>query len=166
MAAGMTRSSGNSKDIASAVAALSNLTQADLRAEWRRLYRSDPPKAISRDFLELAVAWKMQAKVLGGLSYAAQKRLQNIADNLDAGGTLAPRRARSLKAGGRLIREWHGETHTVRVTDDGYEWRGKQWRSLTAIARKITGTKWSGPRFFGLNGRSDAMAPAMETEDG
>ena len=157
---------GKRTDIAVELASISELTIADLRAEWRRLYRSDPPKAISRDLLELAVAWKLQEKALGGHSYATRQRLKSISDTLDAVGKLARRRARSLKPGARLVRTWHGETHTVRVTDDGYEWRGKRWQSLTSIAREITGTKWSGPRFFGLSGQNNDAARTVDPSHG
>ena len=75
-----------------------------------------------------------------------------LTDTLEAKGDLAKARAVKLKPGARLVREWHGRTHDVLVTEAGFLWRSETWRSLTAIAREITGTHWSGPRFFGLPG--------------
>jgi hypothetical protein len=142
---------GQAADLSERLAALDAMTHADLRAEWRRLYRAHPPRKIGRDLLELAVAWKLQETVLGGLSPATRRRLAELADTLKAKGDLTKARAVKLKPGARLVREWHGRTHDVLVTEAGFLWRGETWRSLTAIAREITGTHWSGPRFFGLD---------------
>ena len=75
---------------------------------------------------------------------------------MEQAGDLARRRVARLKPGARLVREWRGQSHTVIVLEDGFEWQGKRWRSLSAIAREITGAHWSGPRFFGLNGKAEA----------
>jgi hypothetical protein len=136
--------------LAERLAALGQLTQSDLRAEWRRLYRAHPPKKISRDLLELAVAWKLQEKMLGRLGSSFRRRLGTLAWEMETRGDLEKARAVKLKSGARLIREWQGETHDVLVLDGGFRWRGRHWSSLSAIAREITGTHWSGPRFFGL----------------
>jgi len=137
-------------DLAARLATLGQLTLTQLRAEWRRLYRAHPPKRINRDLLELAVAWKVQEKALGGLGTSIKRQLSSLAEMMEARGDLAIARAVTIKPGARLIREWHGETHDVLVLDDGFRWRGQHWRSLSVIAREITGTHWSGPRFFGL----------------
>ena len=146
-------------DLKEGVGALEQLTYAELQAEWRRLYRSQPPKKISRDLLELAIAWKLQEKALGGLSGAAKRQLGTLAQTLSTGGEIAKPRTVAIKRGARLVREWNGETHDVVVLKDGFQWRGQHWRSLSAIAREITGTRWSGPRFFGLNqnGRNETL---------
>jgi hypothetical protein len=156
MAAGglMTRLSG-----------LGRLTHAELREEWRRLFRSQPPKRISRDVLELGVAWKLQERALGGLNRTAARRLSALAASLRATGDIAKPRSATLKPGARLLREWNGETHSILVLEDGFEWRGRRWRSLSVIAREITGTRWSGPRFFGLN-TGPADAKPVEAADG
>jgi hypothetical protein len=130
--------------------ALSDLTYAALRIEWRRLYRAHPPKKMSRDLLELGVAWKLQEKALGGLGASSKRRLADLALTMATRGDLVKARAVTLRPGARLVRQWHGETHEIVVLEDGYRWRGEHWRSLSAIARAITGTQWSGPRFFGL----------------
>ena len=150
MAPGQWKAPGAASDLAERLAALGRLTHTDLRAEWRRLYRAHPPKRINRDLLELAVAWKVQEKALGGLGTSIKRQLSSLAEMMEARGDLAIARAVTLKPGARLIREWHGETHDVLVLDDGFRWRGQHWRSLSVIAREITGTQWSGPRFFGL----------------
>ncbi len=77
---------------------------------------------------------------------------------MDEKGDLTQARAVRLKPGAKLVREWRGETHDVLVLEDGFQWRGRQWRSLSAIAREISGTHWSGPRFFGLQAKAEAGA--------
>ncbi|MBC8050185.1 MAG: DUF2924 domain-containing protein [Chitinophagales bacterium] len=133
------------------IAALGAMTYADLRSEWRRLYRSDAPKKLSRDLLELGVAWKLQEQALGGLSAAMKRQLEDLARTLAVKSDTAKTRTVTLKPGARLIREWGGETHEVAVVADGFVWQDKTWRSLSVIAREITGAHWSGPRFFGLS---------------
>lgn len=138
------------------LAALSEMDAPELRAEWRRLYRSQPPKLLRRDLLELGVAWKLQERAHGGLSAATKRQLADLARTMEANADLAKARTVSLRPGARLIREWNGETHEVLVVEDGFQWRGETWRSLSVIAREMTGTQWSGPRFFGLKaGRTD-----------
>ncbi len=133
--------------------ALADLDAVGLRAEWRRLYRSHPPLRIRRDLLVLAIAWKLQEKFHGGLTAAQKRKLAGIAEELRKNGDLSACPAIRLKPGLRLVREWRGETHDVLVLEDGFEWNGERRRSLSAIAREITGTHWSGPRFFGLKRR-------------
>jgi hypothetical protein len=140
-------------DLAVKLNALPEMAATDLRAEWRRLYRSHPPKRISRHLLVLAIAWKLQARVHGGLTAAQKRKLADIGEELRKNGTLSGSPAIRIKPGSKLVREWRGETHTVLVLDDGFEWNGKRRRSLSVIAREITGTQWSGPRFFGLRRR-------------
>ncbi len=143
-----------SGDLSAKLTALGELDTSVLRREWQRLYRSRPPRHIRRDLLVLAIAWKLQERVYGGLTAAQKRKLAGIAEELRkngdlSGGTAAIR----VKPGSKLIREWRGETHTVLVLEDGFEWNGQRRRSLSTIAREITGTRWSGPRFFGLQPR-------------
>jgi Protein of unknown function (DUF2924) len=126
-----------------------SLKLEDLRSEWHRLYHSDPPK-ISRDLLVLALGYKLQELEHGGLGKSTRRRLQTIAKALRTTGRVGPMPSLSLKPGARLVREWRGRTHTVTVTNDGFEYAGSSYPSLTRIAKKITGAHWSGPRFFGL----------------
>ncbi len=142
-----------SEGLTKKLAALADLDTVGLRAEWRRLYRSHPPLHIRRELLVLAIAWKLQEKVYGGLTAAQKRRLAGITEELKKSGDLSAGPAIHLKPGLRLVREWRGETHDVLVLEDGFEWNGKRRRSLSAIAREITGTRWSGPLFFGLKPR-------------
>jgi hypothetical protein len=145
------RTPADPEALAAEVAALAGMTAADLRAEWRRLYRAHPPKKLSRDLLELGAAWKLQERVLGGLSAITKRQLAELARTMEAKSDLAKARRVSLKPGARLLRAWGGEMHEVVVIEDGFLWRGKTWGSLSVIAREMTGTRWSGPRFFGLD---------------
>jgi hypothetical protein len=139
------------------LAALADLSLGDLRLEWRRLFRADPPR-LSRDIMIGAVAYRLQEIAHGGASKATLRRLATLAGEFEKGGTIAPSPSPKIKPGSRLVREWRGRTHTVSVTDDGFEFQGKAYRSLTKIAHDITGARWSGPRFFGLTQRSATAA--------
>src|SRR5205809_6177965 len=126
-----------------------SLGVAELRLEWRRLYHSDAPR-ISRDLLVLGLGYRFQEIEQGELGKATRRKLQTIAKALRRTGQVGATPSLSLKPGARLVREWHGRTHTVTVTEDGFEYAGASYPSLTKIANKITGGHWSGPRFFGL----------------
>jgi hypothetical protein len=129
-----------------------SLNLMELRREWRRLYDHEPPR-ISRDLLVLGVAHRLQEIKHGGLGKATLRKLRTLAKTLRATGQVGPTPSLSLKPGARLVREWRGHTHTVTVTEDGFEYAGANYPSLTKIARKITGAHWSGPRFFGLQAK-------------
>jgi len=153
---------GMAEAVGARLAALNALAYDALRAEWRRLYRQEPPKRVSRDLLILGVGWKIQEQSHGGLSATSKRRLAELARDLDRDGDIARARIERLKPGAKLVREWQGESHRVTVLEEGFEWRGERWRSLSVIAREITGTHWSGPRFFGLNANTAARAGARE----
>jgi Protein of unknown function (DUF2924) len=129
--------------------ALDDASLDELRCEWRRLYRSEPPR-ISRDLLIRGVGYRLQEIQHGGLGKSTRRKLKTLAKMFRTEGRVAPDPGLSLKPGARLVREWHGRTHTVTVTEDGFEYSGTTYPSLTKIAKKITGAHWSGPRFFGL----------------
>ena len=124
----------------------------ELRDEWQRLYHNNPPR-ISRALLILGIAYRLQEIEHGGLGKATLRKLQTLANALRATGRVGPTPSLTLKPGARLIREWHGRTHTVTVTEDGFGYAGTSYRSLSTIAKKITGAHWSGPRFFGLQAK-------------
>ena len=145
--------------------ALEQMDYGALRAEWRRLFRAHPPKRVSRDLLMLGVAWKIQEQAHGGLGAATKRRLADLAKTMEKNGDVTRDRVTCFKPGARLVREWHGETHTVIVLEDGFQWKGTRWRSLSVIAREITGVHWSGPRFFGLKGRAKAETGSAEMGD-
>ena len=145
------------------VAGTGDLPRQDLVAAWTAAHGCPPPKGVKRPLLELSAAWHLQAKRLGGLSTTSKKMLRQqasgngkaVASRISAGrdptaigGELRPPAA--LTCGARLMREWNGRMHVVDVTDGGFVFDGKTYRSLSAIARRITGVNWSGPRFFGL----------------
>jgi hypothetical protein len=114
---------------------------------------------LSRDLLIRALAYELQQRAHGGPSLALQRRLQSLAGASD-NGTMAVDPGIVLKAGTALVRQWRGRTHTVLVHNDGFEHEGQRYRSLTAIAERITEAHWSGPRFFGLTKRARASSPA------
>lgn len=117
----------------------------------RDLYRTEPPKQISRDLLLRALGFGLQQNAYGGHNASLQRRLRSLADELRQTGSIEAKGAQTVKPGTRLIREWQGAVHEVTVSEDGYVYRDQRYRSLSQIARDITGTRWSGPVFFGLN---------------
>ena len=159
---------GNDASTADAVAArldaLEQMDYATLQSVWRRLYRALPPKRVARDLLMLGVAWKIQEQAHGGLGAATKRRLADLAKTMERDGDVTRNRVARLKPGAKLVREWRGEAHTVIVIEDGFEWNGRHWRSLSAIAREITGVHWSGPRFFGLNGKAGQQTDTRAEE--
>lgn len=133
------------------LAALADFTYVELAASWQTHFRTDPPKCISRRLLIRAIAYQLQVKRYGGLKLGTKRRLRTMAvgtTDLDRGHNKVP--SATLQPGTRLIREWNGVSHVVEMTDGGYIWNSTQYCSLSAIARAITGARWSGPRFFGL----------------
>ena len=133
--------------------ALSRLPELDigeLRRQWRSLYKAEASRHLSRALLVRAVAYRMQELAGGGLRPEPQRQLLRIAKDFKETGAATIRGRPELKPGTRLMREWQGRSYDVLVLDDGFSWQGTRYRSLSAIARKITGTAWSGPLFFGL----------------
>jgi hypothetical protein len=149
------------------LAALDEMTYAGLRDAWTRWFKKQPPPRLSRNLLTLGVAWKIQEKAYGGLSAATKRRLRVLADHSIGDSKSTRPAATALRSGMRLVRvrEWHGTVHTVCVTETGFEWRDRSWRSLTAIAREITGQRWSGPRFFGLTKTPRAAAKRVSESE-
>lgn len=141
-------------DVVAEMARLGVLTLFELRAEWRRLHRLQPPMRLSRDLLIRGIAYKLQERSLGGLSKSLMRKLEPRGVASQDARTRKPRPPIALKPGTRLVREWHGVTHMVLVRADGVEWKGRRYQSLSVVAREITGAHWSGPRFFGLRSRS------------
>jgi hypothetical protein len=99
------------------------------------------------------ITYKLQERAYGGLSTATARKLEQAGADSPSRGAANPTPSVSLRPGTRLVREWHGVTHTVLIHADGIEWRGQRYRSLSLVAREITGARWSGPRFFGLRQR-------------
>ena len=130
---------------------LADLPRPDLTERWRQLYRAAPPKGISRPLLTRAVAYGMQVKRTGGLKPAVRRQLRKVTEGGSAPATGL--KTAKIAPGMRLIREWNGSSHVVEAVDGGLVWNGKRYGSLSAVARAITGARWSGPRFFGLESR-------------
>jgi hypothetical protein len=133
------------------VAALKTTPTPALKAMWRDLFETEPPP-YNRRFLESRLAYRIQELAYGGLKKETIERLEALGEQLD-GGDSAKRRARLNDrpiAGTRLIREWQGVEHCVTVLRDGFEWQGRPYKSLSAVARAITGTRWNGLIFFAI----------------
>ena len=138
--------------LAGQIAAISNLPRKALVEGWTMAYGHPPPKGISRRLLEYAAAYQEQTKAFGGLKPATKRKLRRIANTPADGGPLPNQYDRQMKLppGSRLVREWHGRSHTVEVLDAGFLCDGRHYGSLSEVARTITGARWSGPRFFGI----------------
>lgn len=132
------------------IAELKNSSRVSLADRWRSLYGSDPPKGVGQRFLIGAIAFELQMRQTGQSTSRLRRHLEKQAKQLSTSAPEAVSAARRLKSGTRLVREWNGSTHSVDVVENGFLWNGARYRSLSAIARAITGTRWSGPRFFGL----------------
>ena len=125
-----------------ALARLPQMSSAELRAQWQRL-TGEPVPRISPSLLRLALAWEIQAKEFGGHSRAVRRTLDQLAEGKST--------TRQHRPGMRLVREWNGTVHVVTIGDDhSIRWGDREWNSLSEVARAITGTRWSGPAFFGL----------------
>jgi hypothetical protein len=141
------------------IAKLVDRSTHELRLAWRQSYGTGPPQGLSRDLLIRALAHQLQEHSCGGMSRALRRRLQRLSE-ASAKATTAVDPGLVLKAGTTLVRQWRGHTHTVLVHQDGFEHEGQRYRSLTAIAERITEAHWSGPRFFGLTKRAGAAVGA------
>lgn len=137
-----------------ALAALADLSSGELKDRWGEVYGRPPPLRLGRNLMIRGIAYRLQELAFGGLDAATRKRLHRIADEHATANPSATVPAQ-IKPDTRLLREWHGVTHEVIVLEKGVEYRGRQWSSLSAVARDITGARWSGPAFFGLKGRRD-----------
>ena len=139
------------------VAALKAIPPPELKEQWQALFDTPPPP-YNRRFLESRLAYRIQELAYGGLKPETVRQLEQLGEQLD-GGNIAVRRIRGSDqpiAGTRLLRAYQGVEHTVTVLQDGYEWQGRPYKSLSAIARAITGTRWNGLVFFGLKNRRGA----------
>src|SRR5271169_4507933 len=149
----------DSAEVEREITGLVDRSTHELRLAWRAFHRAGPPLGLSRDLLIRALAYELQQRVHGRPSPALRRRLQSLAGASEKG-MMAVDPGVVLKAGTTLVRQWRGHTHTVLVHNDGFEHEGQLYRSLTAIAERITEAHWSGPRFFGLTKRASALAGA------
>ena len=130
---------------------LGQMDRAALRVAWAEAFGDAPPHFLSMIFMRKALIWHEQCRAFGGLTTEVKRALKAA-----AGGKQVKAPAPAIKPGTQLVREWNGRRYQVEVSDDGFHMNGEQFRSLSAIALRITGTTWSGPRFFGLNVRAGA----------
>jgi hypothetical protein len=146
-------------DMEAELVRLSILGLDELRREWKLKFNAAPPSVRSRDILLRLLAWKLQAEAFGSLDADTDRKLRTIARALERDGDYEPKIRRGLSPGVELTREWKGIIHKVVVVSGGFQYLGKRYGSLSDIARTITGTRWSGPRFFGLEQKERPREP-------
>jgi hypothetical protein len=146
--------------LAAEVASLSKLGIDELRERWKAIYGKAPSQEIGRSFLTRAIAYHLQERAYGGLKPSTRRLLARVAEETATGSSPKKHQIRKAQSGTILIREWQGNAHRVTMLDDGVSFNGKHYRSLSEVAREITGSRWSGPRFFGLR------LPVMENNHG
>ena len=140
------------------LASLRSLPIKELKQRWRSLYDSGPPLRISRELLTRAVAYRIQEQALGGLKPSTRRLLERLARDARSGRPLKLSTCAPASAGTVLMRAWQGITHEVKVLDRGVLYKRKRYRSLSEVARLITGSRWSGPLFFGLHSKPQEAA--------
>jgi hypothetical protein len=136
------------------IARLRGLELSELRAAWEKHHGTRVPKTLRREMLVRSIMWQIQAKSFGGLKPATRKYLLEVADATHSKTLLAPAPPVRIRPGTKLIRVWQNHTHTVTALEKGFTWQGKRYRSLSQIARSITGTRWNGLVFFGVKRKS------------
>lgn len=144
-------------DVLGRLAAMKTATTADLKQQWRNLFGKEAPP-FNRPYLQSRLAYRVQELAYGGVKPETRRRLEALGEQLD-GGNVVLRRIRADNRpmpGTRLIREWQGVQHVVTVRPDDFEFEGRPYRSLSAVARHITGTRWNGWTFFGIRQRGEA----------
>lgn len=144
--------SGND-DIAARWDELGQMDRAALRVAWAEAFGNAPPHFLSMIFMRKALIWRAQCQAFGGLTTEVKRALKSA-----AGGKQVRTPTAAIKPGTQLVRDWNGRRYQVEVLDDGFQMNGDHFKSLSAIALQITGTSWSGPRFFGLNGGASTNA--------
>ena len=132
------------------IASVSKLSIDELRERWKAIYGKAPSQEIGRSFLTRAIAYHLQERAYGGLKPSTRRLLARVAEETATGSSPKKHQIRKAQSGTILIREWQGNAHRVTMLDDGVSFNGKHYRSLSEVAREITGSHWSGPRFFGL----------------
>jgi hypothetical protein len=136
------------------LAALSTLSKAALSDLWKRIFHSAAPSQLRRDLMIPILAYRIQEQAFGSLTARAQARLRQLGRAFEKGRDPTLARAPRIRPGTRLVRQWGDQVHLVNVETNGYEYQGTRYQSLSEIARLITGTRWSGPLFFGIKNES------------
>jgi hypothetical protein len=141
-------------ELSQQITALSELTLDELKERWRSIYKCAAPGRSSKKLLISAIAYRLQEQVLGGLKPSVRTMLERVAETFTVCQVPPERPATKASTGTVLMRDWRGQSHRVTVLARGVSYRQRNYRSLSEVARVITGTRWSGPRFFGLKTRS------------
>ena len=136
--------------ISQPLASLPNLNKPALCGLWQQLFRSQPPLKMRKGLILRVIAYGLQEQEFGGLNNAQVRRLRQLASALETNPNATVSSRPPIKPGTRLVREWKQQVHTVEVDAVGYHYKGARYESLSEFARLITGTRWSGPLFFGL----------------
>ncbi len=144
------------RDSAARLALLPKLSKTDLHNLWQELFQKQPPETLRRNLLIPILGYRLQELEFRSLKSDARRRLFESAEGLEPNRNAPGLATPSIKAGTRLVRQWQGKTHVVHVDGRGYEYNGSRYESLSEIARLITGTRWSGPLFFGLKQKPTA----------
>ena len=146
----MATSPGQHKTLEAEIRRLPDLSLAELRDRWKTVFGNPAPLSLRRKFLARAVAYQMQVEAYGGVSNSTKRRLREIAEAVRRGNPDAAGIARQIRPGTQMIRQWRDETHIVTAIAGGFEWNGQFYKSLSAVAKEITGTNWNGYAFFGI----------------
>jgi hypothetical protein len=149
--------------IAQRLETLPKLVKTELNDLWREVFLAHPPSRLRRKLMVPILAYRLQEKAFGSMSAKTRGRLQQVARLLESESKSSVASVPSLKAGTRLVRQWREHVHLVNVEDSGYEYQGTRYKSLSQIARLITGTRWSGPLFFGIKPES-TTSPSTEAQ--
>jgi hypothetical protein len=143
----------NREELAAEILSLPKLDIDKLRERWKAIYGKASSREIGRSFLTRAISYRLQERVYGGLKPSTCRLLARAVEGTATGSSKRPQ-TRMAQSGTILIREWQGIAHRVTMLDDGVSFNGKRYRSLSEVAREITGSRWSGPRFFGLRSQN------------
>ena len=135
------------------LASLPHLSKPDLCGLWKQLFNKEPPLKMRSELILRVIAYRLQEQEFGSLNDAQRRRLRQLASAIEANPTAAVSTRPPIKPGTRLVRQWKQQVHVVEADAEGYQYKGSRYESLSQVARLITGTRWSGPLFFGLKGK-------------
>jgi len=150
--------------VAQRLAALPTLSRAALSDLWKQFFHSDPSPKLRSDLMIPILAHRIQEQAFGSLNARARERLRQLSRAFEEGSEATVTRVPKVRPGTRLVRQWGDRVHLVNVRSNGYEYQGARYGSLSEIARLITGTRWSGPLFFGINNNQSANAKPEEIQ--
>jgi Protein of unknown function (DUF2924) len=149
-------------DVTERITGLENMNKVALRSLWHDFFETAAPHRLRRELMVHILAYRIQEQGFGALKPSTRQRLRQWARSIENGSTRAVATAPDMKLGTRLVREWRGQVHVVEAAEQGYEYKGERYASLSEIARQITGARWSGPLFFGLKSKNKTNAGASQ----